>query len=156
MSRSTPVFSHPEVELVTTTVPMWRSSATSRWPWRPVFLLFAGAIRRIGVYAAWGVVMAAIVIDDMLQLHERVGEVLVREFDLPAIGGLRPQDSGELAVWGELAGVLGIGLLIAHIRAPAPRAGTPGCSSAPLPSSWLSVSSSTSCSSSSRRDPRCR
>lgn len=85
-----------------------------------VFLLFAGAIRRIGVYAAWGVVMAAIVIDDMLQLHERVGEVLVREFDLPAIGGLRPQDSGELAVWGGLAGVLGIGLLIAHIRAPRP------------------------------------
>lgn len=85
-----------------------------------VFLFFVAVARRIGVYLAWSAVMAAIVVDDMLQIHERGGEVLVRELGLPGYGGLRPQDTGELLVWGVLAGVIGTGLVISHVRAPRP------------------------------------
>ncbi|MCK7497594.1 MAG: hypothetical protein MZW92_47545 [Comamonadaceae bacterium] len=61
-----------------------------------------------GVYAAWAALFAYIVADDSLELHERGGEWLSMAAALPAFGGLRPQDLGELLVLGT-AGVVLVG-----------------------------------------------
>jgi hypothetical protein len=61
---------------------------------------------RSGVFAAWAAVFACVLVDDRLQVHERVGRILARQLPLPQeVAGLREQDLGELAVWG-LAGVV--------------------------------------------------
>lgn len=82
-------------------------------------VLFALAFsRRVLVYGAWALTVAALTVDDLMQVHERGGAVLVTALDLPAVAGLRPQDLGELAVWGILALVLGMFLLVGYLRAP--------------------------------------
>lgn len=88
--------------------------------------LLAGAIvlavlavtRRSYTFSAWTVVLVTLVVDDFFQLHERWGATLVQHLDLPAVAGLRPQDLGELLVWGGLGCVLGGALLIVYIAGP--------------------------------------
>lgn len=82
-----------------------------------VALGFVWRDQRAGVYAAWVLVLLAVLADDLLLLHERGGEELVSAWDLPAVAGLRSQDLGELAVWGLLTVVCLPALLIAHLRA---------------------------------------
>jgi len=53
--------------------------------------------------------------DDSWSYHERVGSWLVKSYDLPAIGGLRQQDSGEVAAWSIAALALFV-LLLFSIR----------------------------------------
>jgi hypothetical protein len=53
---------------------------------------------RTRLYAAWSAVFAFLLLDDAGQIHERVGAWLAREYALPAIFGLRANDSGELIV----------------------------------------------------------
>jgi len=75
--------------------------------------------RRTAVYGVWALVFCTLVADDFLRLHERGGHALVRGLSLPAAGGLRPQDLGELTVWAVGAVILGPALLAAHLLATA-------------------------------------
>lgn len=83
-----------------------------------IMLLFLWITRHAAVYGVWALVILAITVDDLLQIHERGGAVLVSALGLPAVAGLWPQDLGELLVWAAMAFVLGIVLVIGHLRAP--------------------------------------
>ncbi len=69
------------------------------------------------VYLAWAIVYAVALIDDSMQIHERLGECIAG--GIPGGEGadqaLRPQDLGELVVYaiyaGALSGVVGIGFM---------------------------------------------
>ncbi|HYI33378.1 MAG TPA: hypothetical protein VEX88_07955 [Glaciibacter sp.] len=82
-----------------------------------VALVLVWRATRVGVYAAWALAFAALVADDFFQIHERVGEMLVDTFSLPAVAGLRPQDLGELVVWAAAGIVVGGLLVVTHLRA---------------------------------------
>ena len=73
----------------------------------------------VGVFAAWAAVFASALVDDSMQVHERVGAFLAQQLPLPqAFAGLREQDLGELAVWG-LAGVVPLVVVaLLHRRSP--------------------------------------
>ncbi len=81
-----------------------------------VVLLF-GVFRasRQPVYLAWALTFLFVVVDDSFLLHERASIYLVNTFDIPALPGLRPHESGELLSWAVagtvLLGVLGWGFL---------------------------------------------
>lgn len=79
-------------------------------------LIGAGVVRRSAVPAAWGGFLVAVVADDVLRLHERLGAVVVRRLDLEPVAGLRAADQGELAVWAVGAAGLLPGLLLCHRR----------------------------------------
>ena len=63
--------------------------------------LLIGIFLRTGarVYATWALAYAFVMADDALSVHERIGRHLRIALDLPALPGLRAQDSGELAAW---------------------------------------------------------
>lgn len=70
---------------------------------------------RQGVYLAWALVFWFILLDDAMLVHERVGRALADGLDFPALAGLRPQDVGELLVWG-VAAALSLPLLVWGFR----------------------------------------
>ena len=74
--------------------------------------------RRIGVYGAWALIFAVLVVDDWLMIHEYGGAQLIGLFHIQPAAGLHPQDIAEILVWVILASVLGVLLLIAYERAP--------------------------------------
>lgn len=82
-----------------------------------VALVLVWRATRVGIYAAWALAFAALVADDFFQIHERVGEILVDTFSVPAVAGLRAQDLGEIAVWAVAGIILGGLLVVAHLRA---------------------------------------
>ena len=47
----------------------------------------------------WAVIFAFIFFDDAFSYHEQFGKWLFERFDLPALPGLRPRDTGELLAW---------------------------------------------------------
>ncbi|MGI0484830.1 hypothetical protein ACN4EK_05275 [Pantanalinema rosaneae CENA516] len=58
------------------------------------------AIRqRSRIFFTWTGIFLYILLDDALELHERLGFLLEAAWQLPAIGGLRGQDLGELLVF---------------------------------------------------------
>ena len=64
------------------------------------------ALRRHSVMAlAWACVFGFVLIDDALMYHETFGAWLAQVLGLPALGGLRPVDLGELLAWA-LAGAV--------------------------------------------------
>lgn len=81
-------------------------------------LLALWRMRGPALYAAWAALFVYIVTDDALELHEQVGEWLAHAAALPPVGGLRPQDLGELMVLGCAGIVLVGGCLVAHWRCP--------------------------------------
>ena len=83
-------------------------------------LLLQGWWRRLGaVYVAWALVLLLVFVDDATGLHEAGGHWLRERPDAPRPLGLKPQDVGELMVWGGLA-VLVLALLwVTHRRSPA-------------------------------------
>ncbi|GAA0987474.1 hypothetical protein ENKNEFLB_00791 [Nocardioides aquaticus] len=88
-------------------------------------LLLAVAIlavlwRRRGgaIYGAWALLLAVVVADDFLRIHETAGSWAAVTFGLPGPGGLRAQDVGELGVWAALGLVLGSVVVVAHLRSP--------------------------------------
>ena len=62
---------------------------------------------------AWSGFFGFLMLDDALQLHERIGLWLGRRLGLPAVGGLRPDDFGEILV----AGTVGASLLLVLVLA---------------------------------------
>ncbi len=75
-------------------------------------LLLLGVFRatRQPVHAAWALIFLFVVADDAFMIHERLGAYLATAFGLPALPGLRPDDSGELLVWAAAGAVL-LGIL---------------------------------------------
>ena len=83
-----------------------------------IVMLVAILRRRVVlVLVAWTLILAALVVDDLFMIHERVGTTLVGLLGLPSLAGLRGQDMGELIVWGAMIVPLGIVLVIGHLRA---------------------------------------
>ncbi|WP_332773410.1 hypothetical protein [Phenylobacterium sp.] len=71
-----------------------------------VLLARAFVLSRQGVFLAWALIFAFIVLDDAMLIHERVGGLLAAKLALPALPGLRLRDVGELIVWGVAAALL--------------------------------------------------
>jgi hypothetical protein len=64
-----------------------------------VVLLILLAIRRANfLYLAWSLLFLYLLVDDSLRIHERLGGLIVRRFDIHSAFGLRGQDFGELIV----------------------------------------------------------
>lgn len=66
----------------------------------------AFVLSRQGVYLAWSLIFAFIVLDDAMLVHERVGGFLAAKLAFPTLSGLRPLDIGELMVWAAAAALL--------------------------------------------------
>ncbi len=74
---------------------------------------------RIVLFAAFSFVFLLVLLDDMLQLHERGGAILVDDLGLSSFLGLRAQDYGELLVWGMLGLCALAALIIGFLNSPA-------------------------------------
>ncbi len=85
-----------------------------------VLLLVLAAWRRSSRPAlAWSALFVYLLLDDSLQLHERVGGRIAAHLPLAPWHGLRPQDLGELAVsFGVGAALLGLVALTHRDSAP--------------------------------------
>lgn len=70
-----------------------------------LFLALTGRRCASPVLYAWAGIFAFILIDDAFQYHERFGAGLAQALSLPAMGGLRAVDFGELLAWA-LAGLI--------------------------------------------------
>jgi hypothetical protein len=69
-----------------------------KWLWIIIILVFVSSKKNSKQYLAWVVVFAYFLLDDALQVHERVGEIIARKLDFMPRLGLQQQDLGELAV----------------------------------------------------------
>lgn len=65
----------------------------------------------------WGAILLVIMGDDLIQVHEQVGHIFVRELGLEGAFGLRPQDFGELLVWAILGVVALLVLMLGYAKA---------------------------------------
>jgi hypothetical protein len=76
--------------------------------WLALCLAIAFVRRRHLVLLTWSGFFAFLLLDDALRLHEGIGFWLGRRFGLPAVGGLRPADFGEMMV----AATVGVSLCV--------------------------------------------
>jgi len=80
-----------------------------------VFVLIAKKQSAIG-YVSWALLFLYLLLDDSLELHEKIGGYLVRDMTATPPLGLRTQDIGELAVTAIAGGLLSILLLWSYIK----------------------------------------
>jgi hypothetical protein len=66
--------------------------------WLAGCLALAFLQTRSKVFAGWTLLFAFLLLDDALELHERVGAILAASLNFPAVLGLRPADLGEVSV----------------------------------------------------------
>ncbi|WP_343080290.1 hypothetical protein [Ostreiculturibacter nitratireducens] len=68
-------------------------------------ILLLGCYGRFSVrmFVFWAVFFLFAVLDDAFFYHEYVGAILVERLNLPALHGLRAQDTGELLAWAIVA-----------------------------------------------------
>ncbi|WP_116083093.1 hypothetical protein [Tropicimonas sp. IMCC34011] len=81
----------------------------AKWLAAAVALLIAAKRGAGEMTRSFGYIFLIILFDDSLELHERVGEWLATGLGVPALPGLRVEDSGELmiwALWGVIAALL--------------------------------------------------
>jgi hypothetical protein len=84
-------------------------------------LLVLGRRRSRPVLYAWAATFGLILLDDQMMVHERGGRILVRLLGSPAeIFGVRAQDVGELVVWGALAVLPLVAVVVLHRLSDAP------------------------------------
>lgn len=82
-----------------------------------VILLVLAVAQRMFVFGAWALLLFVVVVDDLFQLHEELGEYLVGALSLQPAMGLRAEDFGELVTWAVL-GLLVLGpVVVGHWRA---------------------------------------
>lgn len=79
-----------------------------KWLWIIILLIYVSKKRRLFGYTAWALVFTYFLLDDALQIHERVGAHFTRNFDFIAPFGLRVADIGELAI----SATVGMGLFL--------------------------------------------
>lgn len=84
-----------------------------------LFVLFAR--KRALTYVAWGVTLVFILLDDALELHERVGAALVDSGALPTLLGVRPELYAEAVLWLAVAPPLLLLIALGYRREPALR-----------------------------------
>lgn len=74
------------------------------------------------LYASWSLLFGYLLIDDLFEVHERLGARIAGHFGLPPMFALRPQDFGELAVTASAAVLFSVLIGVGHYRAdPATR-----------------------------------
>jgi hypothetical protein len=76
--------------------------------------------RRQVPYLCWAGLFGFLLVDDAVQLHERVGAFLGQRLRLPAFFGLRSDDFGELMVACVVAGTLALSLAVTLWRERGP------------------------------------
>ncbi|MEM9717405.1 MAG: hypothetical protein AAF826_12895 [Pseudomonadota bacterium] len=81
-----------------------------------LLLLLSYFEKRSPVLLFMALFMGFVWFDDSIGYHERVGRLLVDGLQLEAIGGLRPQDTGEILAWAIAAVPLFVLLVIACLR----------------------------------------
>jgi len=86
-----------------------------KWFWIIVLLVFISTTRRSINYSAWGLFFTYLLLDDALEIHERVGILIAENLTLTPPLGLRLQDLGELAVAGTAGVVLLLLVLLAYL-----------------------------------------
>ena len=79
--------------------------------------------RRALAFLSWGLVFTFVLLDNALELHERLGALLVSGVRAATLVGLRPQDVGEVAVWA-VSGAALLSLVALSYRERANRAFT--------------------------------
>lgn len=84
--------------------------------WAALLLIAVGWQRKRLIYPAWGLAFAYFVLDDSLQIHERLGGRVARALDLQPMIALRAQDFGELLVTVVAAAGLFLLIGICHWR----------------------------------------
>ncbi len=84
--------------------------------WLALCLAIASVRRRHLVLLVWSGFFAFLMLDDAMKLHENTGRWLGQHFGLPAGGGLRPDDFGEMLVAAAIGATLLVGLAVAWWR----------------------------------------
>lgn len=74
-----------------------------------LLLIWVGVRRSSFTAFTWAVLLALVLLDDSLELHEHAGDFLAPRLGLPSFGALRANQAGELIFYG----VLGAGCLAA-------------------------------------------
>src|SRR5690606_17658698 len=70
-----------------------------KWFLSTVFMLYLAGRCQVWLYLAWSVLFGYLFLDDMLAIHEIVGEQIDGWFTFATAFSLRPQDLGEIAVF---------------------------------------------------------
>lgn len=83
--------------------------------WLLACLAFAYLQTRRGVFLAWMLVFALLLLDDVSQLHEIAGLRIAEALGFAGAFGLRPEDFGEIAVAAAI-GALAVALVLATVR----------------------------------------
>jgi hypothetical protein len=63
---------------------------------------------------SWALLFMALLVDDSISLHEWLGLLLSQRLNLPSVLGLRPEDLGEMIVYGSWGVTLTLLTLVAH------------------------------------------
>jgi len=84
--------------------------------WVIIILIFASLKSASWLYTAWVPAFAYFLLDDSLQVHERVGEYIAASLGIAPTLGLRPRDYGELAVSAAAGIVLALPLVWAYSK----------------------------------------
>jgi len=79
--------------------------------WAVMLMLWLAARHRAVVHLNWALLFLYFLLDDSLQIHERMGRIAAARFALPPMFGLRSQDMGELVV----SGVVGFVFLVTFV-----------------------------------------
>jgi hypothetical protein len=74
--------------------------------WIAILLAYLAWTRREVMYLSWSLLTLYLLVDDLFQVHERVGRELANYFEMIQAFGLRAQDFGELAVVAVIGGIL--------------------------------------------------
>jgi hypothetical protein len=88
--------------------------------WIALCLATAYIQRRQLPLLCWAGLFGFLLLDDAVQIHERVGHLLGQRLGLPALFGLRPDDLGELMVAGAVGGTLLLTLAVTLWRERGP------------------------------------
>ena len=83
--------------------------------WIFILLIVVAIGQRKCIYGSWACLFLYLLLDDSLQIHEKLGESLAEHLGLEPFLGLRPQDFGELVVSMSFGGVLLSFVLAAHL-----------------------------------------
>jgi hypothetical protein len=89
-----------------------------KWLWIILLLIFASVKRRSMYFSAWVFVYIYLLLDDSLEIHERVGALFEGSLSLVPPLGLRLQDIGELAVTGTAGLILLFFISLAYWHGP--------------------------------------
>jgi hypothetical protein len=77
-----------------------------KWFWIIIAIIIISRSRHSIAYLAWGLVALYFLADDSVGIHELIGKNIVENLNIKPLFSLRPQDIGELIVYGISAFIL--------------------------------------------------